>query len=93
VALAPGSGWHLPWASPGALHKGLLLSGDTLHSQEKGVLEPLFDLKNGSRDDNAEGVAVFSWFAPDDSVLVVYDTPSPQRCHGPDGVLADVFRL
>lgn len=75
------------------LHKGLLLSGDTLHPQEKGVLEPLFDLKNGSRDDNAEGVAVFSWFAPNDSVLVVYDTPSAQRCYGPDGVLADVFRL
>ncbi|WNG26663.1 DUF3616 domain-containing protein [Cystobacter fuscus] len=75
------------------LHKGLLLSGDTLHAQEKGVLEPLFDLKNGSTDDNAEGVAVFSWFAPNDSVLVVYDTPSPQRHYGPDGVLADVFRL
>jgi hypothetical protein len=75
------------------LHKGLLLSGDTLHAQEKGVLEPLFDLKNGSRDDNAEGVALFSWFAPDDSVLVVYDTPSPRRCYGSDGVLADVFRL
>ncbi|WNG50374.1 DUF3616 domain-containing protein [Archangium minus] len=75
------------------LHKGLMLSGDTLHPQEKGVLEPLFDLKNGSKDDNAEGVAVFSWFAPNDSVLVVYDTPSPQRCYGPDGVLADVFRL
>jgi hypothetical protein len=73
------------------LHKGLLLSGDTLHAP--GVLEPLFDLKNGSRDDNAEGVAVFSWFAPNDSVLVVYDTPSPQRRYGPDGVLADVFRL
>ena len=32
------------------LHKGLLLSGDTLHAQEKGVLEPLFDLKDGSRE-------------------------------------------
>ncbi len=57
------------------------------------MLEPLFDLKEGSRDDNAEGVAVFSWFEPNDSVLVVYDTPSPQRRYGPDGVLADVFRL
>ncbi|WPB81653.1 DUF3616 domain-containing protein [Archangium violaceum] len=75
------------------LHKGLLLTGDTLHPQEKGVLEPLFDLKEASRDDNAEGVALFSWFEPNDSVLVVYDTPSPRRCYGPDGVLADVFRL
>ncbi|WP_395825830.1 DUF3616 domain-containing protein [Archangium minus] len=56
-------------------------------------MEPLFDVKDRSRDDNAEGVAVFSWFAPDDSVLVVYDTPSPQRRSGPDGVLADVLRL
>ncbi|WP_309895950.1 DUF3616 domain-containing protein [Archangium sp.] len=75
------------------LHKGLLLSGDTIHAQEKGVLEPLFDLKEESRDGNAEGVAVFSWFEPNDSVLVVYDTPSQERRYGPDGVLADVFRL
>jgi hypothetical protein len=38
-------------------------------------------------------MANFSYFDENDSVLVVYDTPTPERCYGPGGVLADVFRL
>jgi hypothetical protein len=38
-------------------------------------------------------VANFSYFDEDDSVLVVYDNPSPQRHYGPGGVFADIFRL
>ena len=74
------------------LRNYLGLEGDTLHAQEEGVLEPLFELPHGGKRDHAEGVAVFSWFEPQDSVLVVYDSPSERR-HGPNGVLADVFRL
>jgi Protein of unknown function (DUF3616) len=75
------------------LRNGLGLEGDSLHAQEKGVLEPLFELPHGGKRDHAEGMALFSWFEPNDSVLVVYDSPSEQRRHGPSGVLADVFRL
>jgi hypothetical protein len=69
------------------------LEGDSLLRQEKGVLEPLFDVPRAGMLDQAEGVASYSYFDESDSVLVVYDSPAPQRRHGPRGVLADVFRL
>ncbi len=75
------------------LVNGLELQGDTLHQQAPGVLEPLFDVPHSLKSDRAEGVTLFSWFEPGDSVLVVYDTPSKARRQGPCGVLADVFRL
>ena len=75
------------------LHNGLHLTADSLHAQEEGGLEPLFDIPRTEKTDHAEGVALFSYFEQDDSVLVVYDSPSEQRRYGPCGVLADVFRL
>jgi hypothetical protein len=71
----------------------LELEGDSLLRQEKGVLEPLFDIPHAGTLDHAEGMALFSYFDASDSVLVVYDSPTPQRRYGPGGVLADVFRL
>jgi hypothetical protein len=69
------------------------LSGDSVLDHQKGVLEPLFDIPRAGQLDHAEGLANFSYFDESDSVLVVYDTPAPQRRHGPSGVLADIFRL
>ncbi|MFP2932212.1 DUF3616 domain-containing protein [Pyxidicoccus sp. 3LG] len=75
------------------LRGGLHLSEDSIHEQAPGDLEPLFDVPRSEKMDHAEGVALFSYFDKDDSVLIVYDSPSPQRRYGPCGVLADVFRL
>jgi hypothetical protein len=75
------------------LHRFLELQGDNLVAQQKGVLEPLFDIPHTGSRDNAEGMANFSYFDESDSVLVVYDGPAPQRRYGTDGVLADIFRL
>jgi hypothetical protein len=69
------------------------LSEDSVIRQQKGVLEPLFDIPQMGKLDHAEGVATFSYFDKEDSVLVVYDTPAPQRRYGPCGVFADIFRL
>lgn len=69
------------------------LQGDSILDQEKGVLEPLFDIPHAGALDHAEGVANFSYFDESDSVLVVYDTPAPLRRYGPCGVFADIFRL
>jgi hypothetical protein len=71
----------------------LELAGDSLLEQEPGVLEPLFDIPHVGKFDHAEGMANFSYFDENDSVLVVYDDPSPQRHYGPGGVFADIFRL
>ncbi len=75
------------------LRNFLDLAGDNLLDQEPGVLEPLFDIPYVGKFDHAEGVANFSYFDEDDSVLVVYDNPSPQRYYGPGGMFADIFRL
>lgn len=75
------------------LRNGLNLTADSLHEQEPGGLEPLFDVPRSEKADHAEGVALYSYFEEDDSVLVVYDSPAEQRRYGPCGVLADVFRL
>ncbi|MFP2911087.1 DUF3616 domain-containing protein [Pyxidicoccus sp. 3LFB2] len=75
------------------LHNGLNLTETSIHEQSPGGLEPLFDVPRSEKADHAEGVALFSYFDKDDSVLIVYDSPSRQRRYGPCGVLADVFRL
>jgi hypothetical protein len=75
------------------LRGALRLTEDSLHKQAPGDLEPLFDIPRTEKTDHAEGVSLFSYFEKDDSVLIVYDSPSPQRRYGPCGVLADVFRL
>jgi hypothetical protein len=75
------------------LRRFLELQGDNLLTQEKGVLEPLFDVPHMGTRDHAEGMANFSYFDEQDSVLIVYDSPAPHRRYGPDGVFADIFRL
>jgi len=72
-------------------HGGPSKKEDTLVPQEKGTLTPLFDVPFMRGFDRAEGMARCSWFDEDDSLLVVYDAPSPARRLGPSVVLADVF--
>jgi len=73
--------------------RGPRKGGDSVVAQEKGVLEPLFDLPWAPGSDRAEGLARFQWFEDNDSVLVVYDTPSRWRRVDERTVLADVFAV
>ncbi|MFB4310149.1 DUF3616 domain-containing protein [Actinomadura sp. GTD37] len=54
-------------------------------------LETLGDLPYGAGDDHAEGIAVLD--EPGTRLLVVYDSPSPDRLTAAGGVLADVVGL
>ena len=66
---------------------------DTVVKQEKGKLEPMFEVPFTPSYDRAEGLTLHSWFDDADSVLVLYDAPSPHRCPDEQGVLADVFAI
>ncbi|TDD29063.1 DUF3616 domain-containing protein [Actinomadura sp. KC06] len=55
-------------------------------------LEVVGDLPYGDGDDHAEGIAVLDE-GPGTRVLVVYDSPSPERLTADGGVLADVVTL
>ncbi|WP_030167944.1 DUF3616 domain-containing protein [Spirillospora albida] len=57
-----------------------------------GELEVLGDLPYGDGDDHAEGIAVLDE-ADGTRLLVVYDSPSPERLSPGGDVLADVVRL
>lgn len=68
---------------PGAAH----LETPGVVRRDELVLEA--ELPYGEGDDHAEGLALL----PDGDLLVVYDSPAPERRPGPDTVLADVARL
>jgi hypothetical protein len=75
------------------LHGGPNGQRDSLIAQAPDVLEPIFDIPFLPGCDRAEGLASFSWFDEQDSLLVVYDSPSPARHLDSTTVLADVFAL
>jgi hypothetical protein len=66
---------------------------NSMTRQAKGELEHLFDVPFQRGFDRAEGIALASWFEPDDSLLVIYDAPGEARRLDPCTVLADVFAL
>lgn len=72
-----------------ALHK----LSETVCDLESNSLELLFELPYSSTGDKAEGMALFSCLGEANALLVVYDSPNPNRIVGPDSVLGDVFRL
>lgn len=74
-------------------HGGPRSKRDSLVQQQKGQLEPLFEIPFLSGFDRAEGLARHSWFEDDDSVLVLYDAPSAGRRPDAHSVLADVFAV
>ncbi|MES9540022.1 MULTISPECIES: DUF3616 domain-containing protein [unclassified Actinomadura] len=63
-------------------------AGEIVTAEE---LEVLGELPHGDGDDHAEGIAVLD--EPGTRILVVYDSPSPDRLTADGGVLADVVRL
>lgn len=65
---------------------------DSIHSQESGNVDMLFDLPFTFGTDHAEGMSLFPCFG-EDALMVVYDTPDPSRRPDSDSVFADVFRL
>ena len=73
--------------------KGILnRDGDTMDSAGSKDLEILFDLPFTLGCDRAEGLTLFPCLGESDSLLVVYDTPSPTRKIEPNAIYGDVFR-
>jgi hypothetical protein len=66
---------------------------DSVVRQAKGELEHVLDVPFQRGFDRAEGIALASWFEPDDSLLVIYDAPGEARQLDACSVLADVFAL
>lgn len=65
---------------------------DSIHSQQSGNVEALFDLPFQFGTDHAEGMSLFPCFG-EDALIIVHDTPAPNRRPDKDSVFADVFRL
>ncbi|MGB0564769.1 MAG: DUF3616 domain-containing protein [Spirulinaceae cyanobacterium] len=66
---------------------------DTLWPQATDELEWLFDLPYNPSKDNAEGLALFPCLGYEDSLIVLYDAPDPERLPDGSSIFADVFRL
>lgn len=62
-------------------------------AQDGKALTRLYDVPHTEDGERAEGIALFSWFEDDDSMLVVYDRPAVERLYDARTVLADIFRL
>ncbi|MBP2294840.1 DUF3616 domain-containing protein [Azospirillum rugosum] len=70
---------------------------DALEAEDQSLvrgdrLVRLLDLPFGERADHAEGIARVPRAGASPALLVVYDSPAPERRHG-DGVDADLFAL
>lgn len=78
--------WRAPFADPE--------SGDTLTRLDGDRLRRELWLPFGNGDDHAEAFALIENgpLSPP-SLMLVYDSPSPERLQGPAAVLADVFEL
>ncbi|EAW34752.1 DUF3616 domain-containing protein [Lyngbya sp. PCC 8106] len=66
---------------------------EMIYWQESKHLEVMFDLPIKVGADKAEGIAHFPCLGQSDSVLIVYDSPAPERRPNGNELLADVFRL
>jgi hypothetical protein len=74
------------------LHNMLDVETSSIHSQQEGNLDVLFDLPFRFGTDHAEGMALYPCFG-EDGLIIVHDTPDPDRRPDSDSVFADVFRL
>lgn len=68
-------------------------SNDTIWSQDSGRLEALFELPFTVGADNAEGLTLMPCLGYSDGLMVVYDSPNPERRVSKKETLADIFRL
>jgi hypothetical protein len=73
--------------------KKALKADDCIHSQDRGDLIPLFDLPFTIGSDRAEGLALYSYLEDNDSLMVFYDSPNPQRIRNEQQIFVDVFRI
>lgn len=78
------------------LKNALHLTSDSLHAQKEGRLEWVFDFPLRSQGDKAEGMTLFPTFSPtnldsENALLVVYDSPLPERLPHEKAIFADVF--
>ena len=67
-------------------------SGNTLCGQDSDDLEVLFDLPFTPGTDHAEGLALYPCLGHE-GLMVVYDSPDPNRMPADHEIFADVFRL
>lgn len=74
-------------------HKALDNASDSLSEQKSGQLEVLFDLPYKIGTDRAEGLALYNCLGQADSLLIVYDSPDPNRRPQAKEIFADVFQL
>lgn len=75
------------------LKDALDLVENTIHNVESNDLRLLFDLPFNLGYDHAEGLALCPCLENNNSLLIVYDAPDPERIVGKNAVYADVFRL
>ncbi len=68
--------------------KNVDLQQNVLHKPEQ-----ILEIPYGNGNDRAEGMTLFTDFTPTPSILVVYDSPAPERLLGLGDVVADVFTL
>lgn len=73
--------------------KALKNLDNLIHSQDKGDLIPLFDLPFTIGSDHAEGLALYSYLEPNDSLMIFYDDPDKSRIKQDKKVFVDVFQL
>ncbi|GAB4378359.1 MAG: DUF3616 domain-containing protein [Elainellaceae cyanobacterium] len=75
------------------LKDALDLSDNSFVQQDGKHLEALFDIPHGRGIDRAEGIALISSLDQPSCLLVIYDSPDPNRIVGDTHVLADIFTL
>ena len=76
-------------SSPSILEFG----SDTLTEQKEGELERLFTLPFTIGSDQAEGLTLFSYLEEPEALMVVYDSPTPNRRPDVRSLYADVFSM
>ncbi len=74
-------------------HEALDRDDDSLSDSQSGDLEMLFDLPFTIGHDHAEGLALMPCLGESPALLIVYDSPNPERRSASNAVLMDVFRL
>ena len=66
---------------------------DNIHQQDEDSLFPLFDLPFTVGSDHAEGLALYSCWGEQNSLMVFYDSPDNRRLRADKQILVDVFQI
>lgn len=68
-------------------------SGNNIHEQGEESLFPLFDLPFTVGSDHAEGLALYSCWGEQNSLMIFYDSPNSNRLREDKRILVDVFQI